>query len=102
MTSKPGILIKKPVSVLSKRPNVDFRSFFTELTKAGVNGLTGNLSSVPENLIDMGAAVGLTKEPGEIAWLLIFRSLIQAMANLVDDNQDLLKKVDNNEIETNA
>jgi hypothetical protein len=100
MSSKPGILIKQPVSVLSKRPNVDFRSFFTELTKAGVNGLTGNLSNVPENLIEMGAAVGLAKEPGEIAWLLIFRSLKQAMASLVDDNRDLLKKVNNNEIET--
>ncbi|BAY91572.1 MULTISPECIES: pentapeptide repeat-containing protein [unclassified Tolypothrix] len=100
MSSKPGILIKQPVSVFSKRLNVNFGSGFTALTKAVVNGLTGNVSNVPENLVEMGAAVGLAKEPGEIAWLLIFRSLIQAMASLVDDNQDLLKKVDNDEIET--
>ncbi|MBD2213147.1 pentapeptide repeat-containing protein [Nostoc linckia FACHB-104] len=100
MSSKPGILIKQPVSVFSKRLNVNFGNGFTALTKAVVNGLTGNVSNVPENLVEMGAAVGLAKEPGEIAWLLIFRSLIQAMASLVDDNQDLLKKVDNDEIET--
>ncbi|BAZ01259.1 pentapeptide repeat-containing protein [Tolypothrix tenuis PCC 7101] len=100
MSSKPGILIKQPVSVFSKRLNVNFGSGFTALTKAVVNGLTGNVSNVPENLVEMGAAVGLAKEPGEIAWLLIFRSLIQAMASLVDDNQDLLKKVDNDDIET--
>ncbi|BAY34238.1 pentapeptide repeat-containing protein [Nostoc carneum NIES-2107] len=100
MSSKPGILIKQPVSVFSKRLNVNFGSGFTALTKAVVNGLTGNVSNVPENLVEMGAAVGLAKEPGEIAWLLIFRSLIQAMASLVDDNQDLLKKVNNDDIET--
>ncbi|QIR37409.1 pentapeptide repeat-containing protein [Tolypothrix sp. PCC 7910] len=100
MSIKPGILIKQPVSVFSKRLNVNFGNGFTALTKAVVNGLTGNVSNVPENLVEMGAAVGLAKEPGEIAWLLIFRSLIQAMASLVDDNQDLLKKVDNDEIET--
>ncbi|MDZ7959509.1 MAG: pentapeptide repeat-containing protein [Aulosira sp. DedQUE10] len=99
MSSQPGILIKQPVSFLTKRLNVNFGSGFTALSKAVVNGLTGNVSNVPENLVEMGAAVGLAKEPGEIAWLLIFRSLIQAMASLVDDNQDLLKKVDNNEIE---
>ncbi|BAY20947.1 pentapeptide repeat-containing protein [Calothrix sp. NIES-2100] len=100
MSSKPGILIKQPVSVFSKRLNVNFGSGFTALSKAVVNGLTGNVSNVPENLVEMGAAVGLAKEPGEIAWLLIFRSLMQAMASLVDDNQDLLKKVDHDEIET--
>ncbi|GBE95050.1 pentapeptide repeat-containing protein [Nostoc cycadae] len=99
MSSKTGILIKQPVSILNKRLNVNFGSFFTALAKTAANAATANLGNVPENVIEMGAAIGLAKEPGEIAWLLIFRALTQAMAGLVDDSQDLFKQIDNHDIE---
>ncbi|MBD2354599.1 pentapeptide repeat-containing protein [Tolypothrix sp. FACHB-123] len=100
MSSKPEILIKQPVSVFSKRLKIDFKSFFKELALAGLNTASGNYKDILDNLVNMKEKIGLAKEPGERAYLLIFKSLIQAMTSLVDDNRDLLNKVNKNEIET--
>ncbi|MBU7581882.1 MAG: pentapeptide repeat-containing protein, partial [Nostoc sp. TH1S01] len=90
MSKRPGILITKPIGTLNKDINVDWRSFFTGIIKVGANAATANWGNLPENIVDIGAAVGLAKEPGELAWVLIFHSLIKAMASLVEDNQDLI------------
>ncbi|WP_062289602.1 NACHT domain-containing protein [Nostoc piscinale] len=90
MSKRPGILITKPIGILNKDINVDWRSFFTGIIKVGANAATANWGNLPENIVDIGAAVGLAKEPGELAWVLIFQSLIKTMASLVEDNQDLI------------
>ncbi|OCQ89067.1 hypothetical protein BCD64_04860 [Nostoc sp. MBR 210] len=90
MSKRPGILITKPIGILNKDINVDWRSFFTGIIKVGANAATANWGNLPENIVDIGAAVGLAKEPGELAWVLIFQSLIKAMASLVEDNQDVI------------
>ncbi|WP_413175705.1 pentapeptide repeat-containing protein [Anabaena azotica] len=95
MSDTSGILIKKPVSILNKKLNINFGSFFTALTKAGANAAVMNFGNVPENLVEVAAAVGLGQESGEVAWVLIFRSLIQAIATLVEERKDLLQEVDN-------
>ncbi|WP_341526524.1 pentapeptide repeat-containing protein [Nostoc sp. UHCC 0302] len=92
MSNRPGILITEPVAILNKKLNIDARSVFTGITKAVANAATGNLGNVPENIVDIGAAIGLAKEPGELAWILIFHSLTQAMLSLVEDNQDLVRE----------
>ncbi|BBD58931.1 pentapeptide repeat-containing protein [Nostoc sp. HK-01] len=92
MSKRPGILITKPIGILNKDINVDWRSFFTGIIKVGANAVTTNWGNLPENIVDIGAAVGLAKEPGELAWVLIFQSLIKAMASLVEDNQDLIQQ----------
>ena len=38
-------------------------------------------------------AVGLANDPEQIAWLLIYRALTQAIASLVEDSKDLLVKL---------
>jgi hypothetical protein len=96
MSKRPGILITKPIGILNKDINVDWRSFFTGIIKVGANTATANWGNLPENIVDIGAAVGLAKEPGELAWVLIFQSLIKAMASLVEDNQDLIQQANRN------
>ncbi|AFZ27151.1 putative low-complexity protein [Cylindrospermum stagnale PCC 7417] len=91
MNNRPGILLTKPVALINRNIQVDGRSLFIGMLKALANAATGNLGNVPENIIDIGAALGLTQEPGEIAWLLIFSALTQAMVNLVEDNKDLVQ-----------
>ena len=105
MSNRPGILITEPVAILNKKLNIDVRSAFTGITKAGANAATGNWSNLPENIVDIGAAIGLAKEPGELAWILIFHSLTQAMLSLVEDNKDLVweanraKEVNTNDLQ---
>ncbi|MBD2569761.1 pentapeptide repeat-containing protein [Anabaena lutea] len=100
MSDTSGILIKKPVSILNKKLNINFGSFFTALTKAGANAAVANFGNVPENLVEVVTAVGLGKEPGEVAWVLIFRALIQAMWTLAEERKDLLQDADNQDIQT--
>ncbi|MBK1986348.1 pentapeptide repeat-containing protein [Sphaerospermopsis aphanizomenoides BCCUSP55] len=99
MRDTSGILIKKPVALLNRNINFNFGSFFTAVTKAGANAAVMNFGNVPENLVEVAAAVGLGKEPGEVAWVLIFRALIQAMWTLAEERKDLLQDADNKDIE---
>jgi uncharacterized protein YjbI with pentapeptide repeats len=94
MNNRPGIgiILKKPVALGQREINVNWRDFGVGIIKVGANALTGNIGNVPENFVDIGAAIGVAQEPGEIAWLLICSALTQAMVNLIGDNQDLLQE----------
>ncbi|BAZ31923.1 pentapeptide repeat-containing protein [Cylindrospermum sp. NIES-4074] len=98
MNNQPGIIIKKKVSVLNKKLDINIGSFFTALSKTVVNAVV-NREGVPENIVEVAAAVGLATEPEEIAWDLIYNSLTQAIYSLVKDRQDLLKNAENKDIE---
>lgn len=50
------------------------------------------MSGVGESAIDTLDALGLREKPNELAWLLIFRSLAAALAELVKNNRDLFRK----------
>ncbi|MEA5553708.1 hypothetical protein VB713_22470, partial [Anabaena cylindrica UHCC 0172] len=99
MSDTSGILIKKPVSLLNRKINFNFGSFFTALTKAGANAAVANFGNIPENLVEVAVSVGLGKETGEVAWVLIFRALIQAMWTLAEERKDLLQDADDKDIQ---
>ncbi|MBO1048490.1 MAG: pentapeptide repeat-containing protein [Dolichospermum sp. DEX182a] len=92
MNNRPGIILKKPVALGQREINVNWRDFGVGIIKVGANAVTGNISNLPENIVDIGAAIGVAQEPGEIAWLLICSALTQAMVNVIGDNQDLLQE----------
>ena len=92
MNNRPGIILKKPVALGQREINVNWRDFGVGIIKVGANAVTGNIGNLPENIVDIGAAIGVAQEPGEIAWLLICSALTQAMVNLIGDNQDLLQE----------
>ena len=92
MNNRPGIILKKPVALGQREINVNWRDFGVGIIKVGANAVTGNIGNLPENIVDIGAAIGVAQEPGEIAWLLISSALTQAMVNVIGDNQDLLQE----------
>ncbi|MBS9386191.1 MAG: pentapeptide repeat-containing protein [Dolichospermum sp. BR01] len=92
MNNRPGIILKKPIALGQREINVNWRDFGVGIIKVGANAVTGNIGNLPENIVDIGAAIGVAQEPGEIAWLLICSALTQAMVNVIGDNQDLLQE----------
>ncbi|ARV61474.1 hypothetical protein BZZ01_25120 [Nostocales cyanobacterium HT-58-2] len=84
MSSTPGIRVTQPDKVVRK-PEIKQRELWTALAKTIANLATVNLSNVPENLVDIGASLGLKHKPEELAWLLILHSLKQAIDTLVKD-----------------
>ncbi|MBH8565418.1 pentapeptide repeat-containing protein [Nostoc sp. CENA67] len=105
MSSRPGIVITNSEKKLTKKPDIDTRNAVIGIAKAAANAATGNLGNIPENIVDISAAIGLGEEPGQIAYGLIFNSLTLAMRSLVEKNKKLLrqankdKNVDENELE---
>ncbi|HEX8920957.1 MAG TPA: pentapeptide repeat-containing protein [Pyrinomonadaceae bacterium] len=92
MKTTHSLSVRKPVSVWNKPLRVDFKEFFKSLSKAGANAATFNWGRAASDAIDALSAVGLEKDGGEVAWLLIHRSLIQAIYSLVEENAELLNR----------
>ncbi len=91
------IVIKQPVSVLNRNVKFDIKDFFIQISKtavqATVQGLTGNLigsvATVVNGVFDISKTTQLELKVEELAWLLIARSLTQAITEMLTSDQDL-------------
>ncbi|MDJ0732963.1 MAG: pentapeptide repeat-containing protein [Nostocaceae cyanobacterium] len=96
MSREIGIKVEKPTSALQKQIKVKPKELFTSLSKAAINGAFLKWDDLAENGVEILSSLGLDSKPGEIAGLLIIRSLMQGMQNLLDENKELLvRKPDN-------
>lgn len=78
-----GLSVKKPVSAWNQPLKADFAGLFKALGRGLVSAGTGSWERAGRDAADALSAVGLEKEPGGAAWLLIHRALIQALHALV-------------------
>ncbi|MDJ0620769.1 MAG: pentapeptide repeat-containing protein [Calothrix sp. MO_192.B10] len=90
MSGETGIKVEKPTPTLQKQIKVKPKELFTSLGKAAINGAFLKWDDLAENGVEILGSLGLDDKPGEIAGLLIIRSLMQAMGNLIDENRELL------------
>ncbi|WP_199311695.1 pentapeptide repeat-containing protein [Anabaena subtropica] len=95
MSSESGKLISKPIPFWKKPPKLDFTELFKSLSKAAIDGALQNWTEVAKDAVEALAAIGLAETPEEIGWLLVYRSLIQAMLSLVEENRALLWETPN-------
>ena len=89
MTSESGLSISKPTSVLKKSIKVNFKDFSKALGKGLVDLGFGKWDSLAGDGVEALSALGLAANAEEIAWLLVYRSLLQAMKNLIDEKTEL-------------
>ena len=89
MNNESGLPIKKPVPAFKKSIAVNFKDFSQALGKAGVDIAFGKWDSLAADGVDALGALGLAAGAEEIAWLFVYRSLLQAMKNLVDEKTEL-------------
>ncbi|NCS49060.1 MAG: hypothetical protein GPJ29_14070 [Microcystis aeruginosa BK11-02] len=88
--SAAGIPVSKPQNIWKRQVKVNLRSLFSTLGKATLNGLFLQWDDLAENGVEVLDALGLSRTPGELAGLLIIRSLMEAMKELLKSNADLL------------
>jgi hypothetical protein len=93
MSNVHGLHVKKPISVWNQPLKANFKDLFKSLTKTAISGATFNWVEAGKNATDALTAVGLEKDAGQIAWLLIYRSIENALHSLVEENLDLIKSV---------
>jgi hypothetical protein len=82
MSDEKGVKVEKPVSVWKRPLTLDFGKFMKSLTDAAISGVTQDWGAAAKAGNDGLAAVGLSKESGQVAWLLIFRALTQSALKL--------------------
>lgn len=90
MSNKHGLNVTKPVSLLNRAIKFSFKDLFKSFTKAVVKGATGKYADALGDAVDALSSVSLTEDCGEVAWLLIQRSLLQAVHDLLKENEALL------------
>lgn len=97
MSSELGLSIKKPVSVWNKPLKVNFKALFKALGNAGVDAATQQWMGIGKDVVDVMAAVGLdSNKPTELAWALIYNSLVSAIADLITESNFLIQGVPEN------
>jgi hypothetical protein len=96
MTKDSGIRVEQHRSVLQKEVKLDLRSLLGALGKAAVNGAFLQWDDLAENGVEVLESLGLESTPGEIAGLLIVRSLIQGMQNLTQEYAASLREKSDN------
>ncbi|MEH2199281.1 pentapeptide repeat-containing protein [Nostoc sp.] len=90
MRNTSGFSVSKPVALWNKPIKADFKELFKSLGKVAIDGALGKWEEVAKGALDATAALGLADAPEEVAWLLIYRSLVEAIVSLVKGNQELL------------
>jgi hypothetical protein len=89
MTNESGLSISKPTPVLKKSIKVNFKDFSKALGKGIVDLGFGKWDSLAGDGVEALTTLGLAASIAEIAWLLVYRSLLQAMKNLIDEKTEL-------------
>ncbi|HEY0051671.1 MAG TPA: pentapeptide repeat-containing protein [Pyrinomonadaceae bacterium] len=92
MPRSSGLPVKKPVSVWNREVKVNFRDLFKALGKAVVSAKVAKFDLAISSLVDSVAAFELKKDAGQMAWLLICRSISRAMFMLIEDNLPLIRE----------
>ena len=92
MHTGSGFSVSKPVSVWNRPLKANFKDLFKALGKGVIDGAIGKWEGVAGDVVEASVAIGLATDPGQMAWLLIYRSLERAIAKLLKDNRELLVK----------
>lgn len=83
--------VKKPISLWNKPLKANFKDLFKSLTKASFSSMTLNWTEALKSATDAINAISFEDDAGQVAWLLIYRSIIRAVYILVEDHFDLIK-----------
>lgn len=85
MINESGLPISKPTALVHKPMELNLKEFSKALGKGGIDLLFGKWDSLAGDGVEALSALGLAENANEKGWWLVFRSLLQAIKNLVDE-----------------
>ena len=83
-----GVEASKPIPLLKKCITIDFKELSKSLSRVSADLLLGKWDDLPGDAIDALGTLGLKSTVEETAWLLIYRSMLQAMKRLIMEKAD--------------
>jgi Pentapeptide repeats (8 copies) len=92
-----GIIVEKPGNVAGKHQETNtlkfiYKDVFKSLGKAASSFLVGKFDLTVNNLVDAICSFEVEKNEGQLAWLLINRSIIRAIALMIDENRLIIRE----------
>lgn len=84
----------KPKSIWTKPLQADFQGLFKSLSKGVIHFTTGAWDKLAAETVDAISALGFEQDPRGLAWVLVQRSMTQAVFDLIGESSDLLRDVD--------
>jgi Pentapeptide repeats (8 copies) len=83
----PSFSARKPISAWNRPLQLDAKGLFGALGKAALHGFTGQWTEFGGDTVDGLAALGLdSRDASQLSWLLLRRSLLSAMAELIRES----------------
>jgi NACHT domain/Pentapeptide repeats (8 copies) len=86
----PKLKAKKPENVFNKPLKADFKALFKALSRGIGHTAVGKWEELATDTVEALSAIGLVTEPGELAYLLIRRSVTKALFELVIESSSQL------------
>jgi Pentapeptide repeats (8 copies)/ATPase family associated with various cellular activities (AAA) len=92
-----GINLETPVKVLGTHKEINtikfiYKDVFKSLGKAASSFLVGKFDLTINNLVDAICSFEVEKDEGQLAWLLINRSIIRAIALMIEENRLIIRE----------
>ena len=82
----PKLKVTKPKNTFTKPLKADFKELFKALSKGIGHIAIGKWEEVGADTVEALSAIGLSTDPGELAFLLIRRSIAKALFDLVGES----------------
>jgi len=82
------LILKKPVSFWNKELSINPFTFFSGLGKAAISGALFDYKGVGENLMVALEGIDSKDRPAQAAWVLVYKSLLQSLSELVMDYEE--------------
>ena len=87
--TSPKLKATKPKSALEKPLQADFKALFKALTKGVGHAAVGKWEEIGNDAVEALCAIGLSTDPGELAFLLVQRAITKAAFDLVGESASL-------------
>ncbi|MEB3310388.1 MAG: ATP-binding protein [Snowella sp.] len=90
MNSPDRLPFKSPTNILFRNVKFDFRKLLPTVGKASINAVLLKWEDLAKDGVEVANTLGVKQDEGELAWLWVSRSALQAILRLCRDQQQLL------------
>ena len=91
MTKEFDLTVKKPVCLWNRELSLSPKAFFCSLGKAAISGVASDGKGIAENILGAANEIGLLEKPENRAWLLIYKSLLQTLSELINEYKEFFR-----------
>ncbi len=90
MNTPDHLPLKSPTNILFRTVKADFRKLLPTVGKASINAVMLKWEDLAKDGVEVANTLGIKQHEGELAWLWVSRSVLQAILRLCRDQQHLL------------